>query len=162
MEEHVHTHISLSVLVIFTIVKTMSLRKPSLFSIVCTESIRKYVCRVYHQHSQYIAKLRQITIDLCKSRLVTIETPRNHSLSQHRIIFAIVKNTQELLRILISNYIERNFQITLKLHENHNHYHFAPTHISLRRLSPRPPDLNTVGKLRLSSFCIYINIGGSL
>jgi hypothetical protein len=35
--------------------------------------------------------LRQITIDLCKSRLVTIETPRNHSLSQHQIIFASVE-----------------------------------------------------------------------
>jgi hypothetical protein len=58
-------------------------QKTVFFSIVHTESIRKYVCRVYHQLSQYIAKLRQITIDLCKSRLVTIETPRNHSLSQH-------------------------------------------------------------------------------
>jgi hypothetical protein len=83
--------ISLSVLVIFIIVKTTSLRKPSFFSIVRTESIRKYICRVYHQLLQYIAKLRQITIDLCKSRLVTIETPRNHSLSQHQIIFTIVE-----------------------------------------------------------------------
>jgi hypothetical protein len=55
----------------------------TVFFIICTESICKYVCRVYHQLLQYIAKLRQITIDLCKSRLVTIETPRNHSLSQH-------------------------------------------------------------------------------
>ncbi len=38
-----------------------------------------------------IAKLRRIRIDLCKSRLVTIETPRNHSLSQHQIIFSIVE-----------------------------------------------------------------------
>jgi hypothetical protein len=82
--------IYLSVLVIFTIVKTMSLIKP-FFSIVCTESICKYVCRVYHQLSQYIAKLRQITIDLCKSCLVTIETPRNHSLTQHQIVFAILE-----------------------------------------------------------------------
>ncbi len=52
------------------------------FFIVRTESIRKYLCIVYHQLSQYIAKLRRITIDLCKSRLVTI-APRNHSLSQH-------------------------------------------------------------------------------
>jgi hypothetical protein len=66
--------------------------KKTIFFIVRTESIRKYVCRVYHQLSQYIAKLRQITIDLCKSRLVTIETPRNHSLSQHQIVFAIVEN----------------------------------------------------------------------
>ncbi len=50
--------ISLLVLIIFTIVKTMSLRKPSFFSIVCTESIRMYVCTVYHQLLQYIAKLR--------------------------------------------------------------------------------------------------------
>jgi hypothetical protein len=69
----------------------MSLTKPSFF-IVRTESKHKYVCRVYHQLSQYIAELRQITIDLCKSRLVTIETPRNHSLSQHQIIFAIIEN----------------------------------------------------------------------
>ncbi len=61
------------------------------FSIICTESIRMYVCRVYHQLLHYIAKLRQITIDLCKLRLVTIETPRNHSLSHHRIVFAIVE-----------------------------------------------------------------------
>jgi hypothetical protein len=54
----IHMHISLSVLVIFTIVKTMSFRKPSFFLILCTESIRKYVRRVYHQLSQYIAKLR--------------------------------------------------------------------------------------------------------
>jgi hypothetical protein len=68
----------------------MSLRKPSFF-IICIESKCKYVCRVYHQLLQYIAKLKQITIDLCKSRLVTVETPRNHSLSQHQIIFAIVE-----------------------------------------------------------------------
>jgi hypothetical protein len=60
----------------------MSLRKPFFF-IVCTESIRKYICRVYHQLLQYIANLRQITIDLCQSRLITTETLRNHSLSQH-------------------------------------------------------------------------------
>ncbi len=83
--------ISLSILVIFTIVKTMSLRKLSFFLIVHTESIHKYVCRVYHQLLQYIAKLRQITIELCKSHLVTIETPRTHSLSQHWIVFAIVE-----------------------------------------------------------------------
>jgi hypothetical protein len=46
--------IYLSVLVIFTIVKIMSLRKPSFF-IIRVESIRKYVCRVYHQLLQYIA-----------------------------------------------------------------------------------------------------------
>ncbi len=61
------------------------------FSIVRTESIHKCVCRVYLQLLQYITKLRRITIDLCKSHLVTIETPRNHSLSQHQIIFAIVE-----------------------------------------------------------------------
>jgi hypothetical protein len=56
---------SLSVLVMFIVVKTMSLRKLSFF-IVCTKSIRKYVCRVYHQLLQYITKLRQIMMDLCK------------------------------------------------------------------------------------------------
>ncbi len=88
---YVSTCISLLVLIIFTIVKTMSLRKPPFYSILCTESKRKYICRVYSQLSQYIAKWRQITIDLCKSSLVTIETPRNHSLSQHRIVFTIVE-----------------------------------------------------------------------
>ncbi len=63
----------------------------TIFFIVRTESMHTYVCRVYHQLLQYIAKLRQITIDLCKSRLVTIETPRNHSLTQHQIVFAIVE-----------------------------------------------------------------------
>jgi hypothetical protein len=66
-------------------------QKTVFFSIVCNESIHKYVCRVYHQLLQYIAKLRRVTIDLCKSRLITIETSRNHSLSQHWIIFAIVE-----------------------------------------------------------------------
>jgi hypothetical protein len=66
-------------------------QKTVFFSIVRTESIRRYICRVYHQLLQYIAKLKRITIDLCKSRLVTIETPKNHSLSQHQIIFAIVE-----------------------------------------------------------------------
>jgi hypothetical protein len=53
--------------------ETMSFTKPSFF-IVRTESICKYVCSVYHQLLQYVAKLRGITIDLCKSRFVTIET----------------------------------------------------------------------------------------
>jgi hypothetical protein len=66
-------------------------QKTIFFFIVCTESIRKYVCRVYHQLLQYIAKLRRITIDLCKSRLVTVETPRNHSLPQHQKKIAIVE-----------------------------------------------------------------------
>jgi hypothetical protein len=55
-----------------------------------------------------------------------------------------------------------SFQITLKLHKNPSLNHFAPLHISLKRLYPLPPDLNTVGKLRLSSFCINKNIGGLL
>ncbi len=54
------------------------------------------------------------------------------------------------------------FQITSKLHKNHNLNHFAPTHILLRRLCPQPSDPNTIGKLRLSSFCIFENIGGLL
>ncbi len=66
-------------------------QKTIFFSIICIESIHKYVCSVYHQLSKYIAKLRQIMIDLCKSCLVTIETPSNHSLPQHQIIFAIVE-----------------------------------------------------------------------
>jgi len=66
-------------------------QKTVFFSIVHTESIRKFICRVYHQLSQYIAKLRRITMDLCKSRLVAIETPRNHSLSQNQNFFAIVE-----------------------------------------------------------------------
>ncbi len=49
-------------------------------------------------------------IDLCKSRLVTIETPRNHNLSQHQIVFAIVEKyigivimSQMVLLCTISN-----------------------------------------------------------
>jgi hypothetical protein len=53
-------------------------------------------------------KLRQITIDLCKSRLVTRETPRNHSLSQHQIVFAIV----EIYIGIVTNIF---FQITSNL-----------------------------------------------
>ncbi len=48
-----------------------------------------------------------------------------------------------------------SFQITFKLHKNHDLKHFAPTHTSLRKLYLQPPDPNTVGKLKLSAFCIY-------
>jgi hypothetical protein len=137
-----HISISLLVLVIFTMAKIMSPRKPSFF-IVCTESIRMYECRVYHQLLQYIAKLRQITIDLYKSGLVTIEIPRNHSSSQHQIVFAIV---EKYIGIVANFLISQSFQITLKLHKNHDLNQFAPTHILLRRLCPQPPDPNTVGK----------------
>ena len=46
-------------------------------------SALEYICSLFHKESQYISKLRQIMIDLYKSRLVTIETPReqrNHGL----------------------------------------------------------------------------------
>jgi hypothetical protein len=36
------------------------------------------------------------------------------------------------------------------------------TNILLRRLGLQPPDPNTIGKLRLPSFCIYKIIGGLL
>jgi hypothetical protein len=84
----------------------MSLRKPSFLSIICTESIRKYACRVYCQLLQYIAKLRGIMIDLCKSHLIIIETPRIHSLSQHQIVFAIVEKYIGIVR-----------KINFKLHQ---------------------------------------------
>ncbi len=44
-------------------------------------SALEYVCSLYHKELQYIAKLRRIMIDLYTSRLVTIETPRNHTSS---------------------------------------------------------------------------------
>ena len=101
-------------------------------------------------------------IDLYKSCLVTIETPRNHNSSQHQIVFAILEKYVEIAMNFLISKKGPSFQNTLKLHKNHDLNHFAPTHISLRRLSPRPPDPNTVGKLRLSSFCIFIYIGGLL
>jgi hypothetical protein len=60
-----------------------------------------------------------------------------------------------------------SFQSTLKLHKNHNLNHFAPTHTSLRRLCPRPPDPNTIRKLRLSAFLhvlllLGVNLGSLL
>ncbi len=125
-----------------------------LFFIVRTESKCKYICRVYHQLSQYIAKWRQFKIDLCKSHLVTIEHPRNHSLSQHWIVFAIIEKYIGIVRNI--NFVPHRtlFSNHIKLHKNHNLNHFVPMHILLRRLSPQPPDPNTIGKLRLSSFCM--------
>jgi hypothetical protein len=124
--------------------------------------IRKYICRVYHQLSQYIAKLRGITIDLYKSCLITIETQRNHSTSKHQIVFAIVEKYIGTVTNFLISKKGPSFQITLKPHKNHNLNHFAPMHILWRSLCPRPPDSNTVGKLRLSSFCINKKIGGLL
>ncbi len=97
--------ISLTVLIIFTIVKIMSLRKPSLFLIVRTESKRKYVCRVYHQLLQYIAKLRQITIDL----YIMSRHMRNSKKSQPVTAFAIV---EKYIGIVTNFLILQSFQIT--------------------------------------------------
>jgi hypothetical protein len=95
-----------------------------------------YMCSLFHKVSQYIAKLRQIMIDLYKSCLVTIETPRNHTSSQHQIVFAIVeKYVGIVMNFLISNK-GLSFQSTLKLHKNHNLNHFVPVHTLLRRLCP--------------------------
>jgi hypothetical protein len=75
-------------------------------------------------------------IDLYKSRLNTVETPRNHTSSQHRIVFAIIeKHVGIVMNFLISKK-GLSFQSTLKLHKNHNLNHFAPMHTSLRRLCP--------------------------
>ncbi len=57
-----------------------------------TSSALELICSLYHKELQYIAKIRQITIDLDNLRLVTIETSRNHNSSQHQIVFAIVDN----------------------------------------------------------------------
>jgi hypothetical protein len=109
---------------------------------------------LYHKESQYNAKRRQITIDLYKSRLITIETPRHHTSSQHQIVFAIVEKYVGIVMHFLISKKGLSFQSTLKLHKNQDLNHFAPTHTSLRRLCPRPPDPNTVGKLRLSAFCM--------
>jgi hypothetical protein len=75
-------------------------------------------------------------IELYKSRLVTIEAPRNHTLSQHRIVFAIVgKYVGIVMNFLISKK-GLSFQSTLKLHENQDLNHFAPMRTLLRRLCP--------------------------
>ncbi len=128
-----------------------------------TLKLLKYICRVYHQLLQYIAKLRRIMIDLYKSHLVTIETPRNHSSSQHRTVFAIVEKYIEIVMNFLISKKGLSFQITLKLHKKHDLNHFCvDAYFIKKRLCPWPPDPNTVGKLRLSSFCIYKNIGGLL
>jgi hypothetical protein len=55
----------------------MSFRKPSFFrSFILSPYVA--TCRVYHQLSQYIAKLRRITIDLSKLRLVTMKAMENN------------------------------------------------------------------------------------
>ncbi len=61
------------------------------------------MCSLYHKVSQYIAKLRRITIDLYKSHLITVETPRYHTSSQHRIVFIVVeKYVRIVMNFLIS------------------------------------------------------------
>jgi hypothetical protein len=95
-------------------------------------------------------------IDLYKSCLVTIETPRNHTSSQHRSVFAIVEKYVGIVMNFLLSKKGLSFQSTLKLHKNHDLNHFAPTHTLLRRLCLQPPNNNTtVGKLRLSAFCMY-------
>ncbi len=76
----------------------------------------------------------RITISRHKSHLVTIETPRNHTSSQHRIVFAIVEKYVEVVMNFLISKKGLSFQSTLKLHKNHNLNHFAPTRTSLRRL----------------------------
>jgi hypothetical protein len=63
-------------------------------------SALEYLCCLYRKESQYIAKLRQIRIDLYKSRLITMETSRNHTSSQHQIVFAIIE--KYILIVMIS------------------------------------------------------------
>ncbi len=64
--------------------------------------------------------------------------------SQLVTAFAIVEKYMGIVTIFL---ILQSFQITLKLHKNHNLNHFVPMHILLRRLCPLPPDPNTIGKL---------------
>jgi hypothetical protein len=58
---------------------------------------------------------------------------RNSKKSQLVKAFAIV---EEYIGIVTNFLISKFFQITLKLHNNHDLNHFAPMHISLRRLCP--------------------------
>ncbi len=89
------------------------------------------MCILYHKELQYIAQLRQIMIGLYKSRLPTIETSRNHKLSQHQIVVATVeKYVGIVMNFLISNK-GLSFQSTLKHHKNQDLNHFAPTYILL-------------------------------
>ncbi len=98
------TLISLLVLIIFTIVKTMSLRKPSFF-IVCTESIRKYICRVHHQLSQYIAKLND--------RPLQITSRHNRNSKKSQLVTA--SNNFCYRRKIHRNCYKHLFQITSKV-----------------------------------------------
>jgi hypothetical protein len=86
-----------------------------------------YMYKVYYQLSQFIAKFRRITIDLYKSCLVTIETPINHSSSQHQTVFAIVKKYIGTVANFLISKKGLSFQITLELNKNHdlnlNHLH---------------------------------------
>ncbi len=117
-------------------------------------SALEYICSLYHKELQVIAKVRWITIDLYKSCLVTIETPRNHNSSQHQIVFAIVEKYVGIVMNFLISKKGLGFQSTLKLHKNYDPNYLAPTHTSLRRLCPQPPDPNTIQKLRLSAFCM--------
>ncbi len=61
----------------------VSQKQPLTLKYIHNSCALEYICSLYHKESQYIAKLKQITIDLYKSCLVTMETPRNHTSSQH-------------------------------------------------------------------------------
>ncbi len=132
----------------------VSQKRPLTPKYIHNSSALEYICSLYHKELQYIAKLRWITIDLYKSHLVTIETPRNHISLQHWIVFAIVEKYVGIVMNFLISKKRLSFQSTLKLHKNYNLNHFVPTHTSLRRLCPWPPDPNTAGKLRLSAFCM--------
>jgi hypothetical protein len=83
-------------------------------------------------------------------------------LSQHQIVFAILEKYVEIAMNFLISKKGPSFQSTLKLHKNHNLNHFAPTHISLRRLCLQPPDPYTVEKLTLSFPHVLLVLGINL
>jgi hypothetical protein len=101
-------------------------------------------------------------IDHYKSRLSTVETPRNHNLSQHQIVFAIVEKYVGIVMTFLISKNRLSFQSTLKVHKNHDLNHFAPTYILLRRLCLQPPDPCTIEKLRLSAYSVLLVLGVNL
>ncbi len=109
----------------------VSQKRPLTLKYIHNSSALEYICSLYHKGSQYIAKLRRITIELYKSRLVTVETPRSLTLSQHRIVTAIVEKYAGIVLNFLISKKGLSFQSTLKLHKNHDLNHFAPTHTSL-------------------------------
>jgi hypothetical protein len=72
-------------------------------------------------------------IDLYKSHLVTIETPRNHTLSHHQIVFTIVEKYVGIVMNFFISKRELSYQSILKLHKNHDLNHFVPTHTLLKK-----------------------------